>query len=219
MSAPDYIDGIREPLPAGERVLWQGAPRWQSIAVRGLHIRKVAVYFGVLLAWRVVSSLADGQSVGASLSGASMLAVVTLLGIGLIATLAWLSARTTIYAITTRRVMMRIGIALPIFVNLPFRGIEAVQMRRFKDGTADLPLQLQDDVRLAYLHLWPHARPWRVAHPQPMLRGLRDPEQVAALLRDALGDPEPALAQSVRVVPRAPRPAAARSDAPSTATA
>jgi hypothetical protein len=219
MSAPEYIRGIREPLPDGERVLWQGAPRWQSIAVRTLHLRKVALYFGVLLAWRLASSLADGQSFGAALAGAGSLAIVAVLGLALIATLAWLSARTTIYAITTRRVMLRIGIALPIFVNLPFRGIEAVQMRSYRDGTADLPLELQDDVRLAYLHLWPHARPWRVRHPQPMLRGVRDGQRVAAVLREALGDAEPAAVPAVRVVPRAPRPAPAHGEAASTVAA
>ena len=219
MSAPEYIRGIREPLPDGERVLWQGAPRWQSIAVRALHLRKVAVYFGVLLAWRLSSSLADGQSFAEALSGAGLLAAVAVLGVGLLATLAWLSARTTIYAITTRRLMLRIGIALPIFVNLPFRGIEGVQMRSFRDGTADLPLELQDDVRLAYLHLWPHARPWRVQHPQPRLRGVRQGQLVAAILREALGDAEPAAVPAVRVAPRAPRPVPAHGEAASTAAA
>lgn len=198
----DAIRGIREPLPEGERVLWQGAPHWWALAVRALHIRKVAVYFAALLVWRVAALLADGQSAAAALAGSTGLAVVAALGLGLLALIAWLCARTTIYAITTRRVMLRIGIALPIFVNLPFKGIEAAALRVFRDGSGDLPLQLQGGVRLAWLHLWPHVRPWRVAQPQPMLRGLRKPEQIAAILKDAIAaDASPAKTAQVLALP------------------
>jgi hypothetical protein len=181
-----YIEGIREPLPEGERVLWQGAPSWRALSVRAFHIRKVAIYFGLLLAWRLAASLSDGQTFTAALAASVGLVIVAAFGLGLLALLAWLSARTTIYAITSRRVMLRIGIALPIFVNLPFKGIDGAALRTFGDGTGDLPLQLEDDVRLAWLHLWPHARPWLLKQPQPMLRGLRDPQQVAAVLQGAI---------------------------------
>lgn len=214
----EFIRGIREPLPEGERVLWQGAPSMWGLAVRALHIRKVAIYFCVLLAWRVAASLADGQALAATAAGAAGLAAVAVLGLGLLALLAWLAARTTIYAITSRRVMLRIGIALPIFVNLPFRGIEAVALKAFGDGTGDLPLQLHGTVRLAYLHLWPHARPWRVAQPQPMLRAVRDPLAVAAILKDAIAADAPA-PRSAQVLTLTPRAVPVPREAPSSAAA
>lgn len=214
----ETIRGIREPLPVGERVLWQGAPSWRALAVRALHIRKVAVYFAVLLGWRIVAALADGQSLVTALVGSVGLLVVAALGLGLLALIAVLAARTTIYAITTRRVMLRIGIALPIFVNLPFKGIEAAALRVFGDGTGDLPLQLQDGVRLAWLHLWPHVRPWQVARPQPMLRGLREPERVAAILKEAIAaDTAPARTAQVLAMP--PRIVQVPHDVPTTAAA
>lgn len=214
----EFIRGIREPLPEGERVLWQGAPHWWALAVRALHIRKVAVYFGALLAWRLAALLADGQSLGSALAGCAGLAAVAALGLGLLALIAALAARTTIYAITTRRVMLRIGIALPIFVNLPFKGIETAALRVFRDGTGDLPLQLQDGVRLAWLHLWPHVRPWQVARPQPMLRGLAEPETVAAILKDAIAaDAAPARTAQVLAMP--PRIVQVPHDVPTTAAA
>ena len=52
--------GLPEPLPPGETVLWQGSPDWLLLARRAFHVRKVAVYFGLLLAWRVAGTLADG---------------------------------------------------------------------------------------------------------------------------------------------------------------
>jgi Bacterial PH domain len=214
----EYIRGIREPLPDGERVLWQGAPHWWALAVRAFHIRKVAVYFAALLAWRIAASLADGQTVAAALAGAMGLLAVAALGLGLLALLASLAARTTIYAITTRRVMLKIGIALPIFVNLPSKGIESAQLRTFRDGSGDLPLLLQGDVRLAYLHLWPHARPWQLAHPQPMLRGVRDPARVAAILQDALAADTP-VPRSAQVVPLPARVVSVPREAPTTVAA
>ena len=36
--------------------------------------------------------------------------------------------------------------------------------------------------RIAWLQLWPHARPWRLGKPQPMLRCVPQGAQVAKLL-------------------------------------
>ena len=41
--------GLPEPLPAGERILWQGAPDWRALAVHVFHVRKLAAYFAGIL--------------------------------------------------------------------------------------------------------------------------------------------------------------------------
>ena len=41
---------------------------------------------------------------------------------------------------------------------------------------------------IAYVHLWPHARPWHVRRTQPMLRALPDARLVASVLSAALAD-------------------------------
>lgn len=82
--------------------------------------------------------------------------------------------------------MMRIGIALPMTLNLPFSRIEGAALHVFADGSGDIPLRLGKGTRIAYLHLWPHARPWRVSEPQPMMRALANPSEVAALLAEAV---------------------------------
>ena len=183
---PAMIRGINEPLPPGEQVLWQGAPDWRSLARTALHIRTFALYFALMLGWRLTTSLADGQSFGEALLSCGPLAFLALVALGLMAGFAWLAARTTIYAITTERVVMRVGVAMPIFVNIPFSGIEAAALKAYGDGSGDIPLALKEDVRLAYLHLWPHARPWQMAHPQPMLRALPEASTVAHLLAERL---------------------------------
>ena len=101
--------------------------------------------------------------------------------------LAWLSARSTIYTITNKRLVMRIGIALPKCINLPLSMIGSADLRTYDDGTGDMPIALTGSQRLGYAQLWPHARPWRVAVAQPMLRAVPKAAEVADLMARAIG--------------------------------
>lgn len=211
MSEPARIRGIDEPLPDGERVLWEGAPAWGSLARHAFHVRKVAIYFAVLVAWRIVSGLADGESAGTVALAGLWFATLALAGVAVLAGLAWASARTSTYAITSRRVAMRIGVALPMTVNLPLHLIGGAALRRYRDGTGDIPLALRGDDRIAWLHLWPHVRPWRLARPEPMLRAVPDAERVARILAEAtaaVAEIAPAQAQPARPATPAPQPLA-----------
>lgn len=169
-------------LPRGEKVLWRGRPDWVSLTRHAFRGDLVAAYFVAMAGWNFV--VADGAAAGAA-------AALTTLGAGaasvaLLALLAWLSARTTLYLITSKRVVMKIGVALPAFFNLPFAQIESASIHRFADGSDDIPLALKDHQRLAYLHLWPHARPLKYAEPQPTLRSIPQASQAADILARAL---------------------------------
>ncbi|MGZ2821903.1 photosynthetic complex putative assembly protein PuhB, partial [Pseudomonas aeruginosa] len=85
----------------------------------------------------------------------------------LLVLLGYLAARTTVYTITSRRLVMRIGIALPMTLNLPFKVIASAAARINSDGTADIPITLVPPNRLAFLILWPHCRPWTLRRPEP----------------------------------------------------
>jgi Bacterial PH domain len=176
--------GLPERLPAGERLLWQGAPDWRVLAQRVFHFNKVALYFALLLGWRFADTLSDaGFEVAArSLAWPAPLAAI---GLGLLALLAWLNARATVYTLTDQRIVMRIGIVLTVAYNLPLVRIEGADLHPAGGGHHDIALTLERGTRIAWLHLWPHARPWRVAHPQPMLRALPDGQVVSALLARA----------------------------------
>jgi hypothetical protein len=209
----ERIAGIREDLPRGERVLWQGAPTWRSMALRAFHVREVAIYFLLLSTASCISALADGRPASTALLPAGL----GLLACALLMLLAWLTSRTTIYAITTGRVFLRIGIALPLSVNLPLRRIESADLALRADGSGDLALRTEPGAHLAWLHLWPHTRPWRVRRTEPMIRGIDGAEPVAHILAQALRgvheaaasserQPEPALAATaIRVTAPAPR--------------
>ena len=49
--------GLPSALPAGERVVWQGAPDWRSLAVHAFHVRKVAIYFALMLAVQAINQI------------------------------------------------------------------------------------------------------------------------------------------------------------------
>jgi len=180
---PQY--GLPEALPEGEHVLWQGAPDWKLLAVTRFHVRKVAVYFAVLLAARVASLMSDGMPLGAALSGTLVLGSLAVLALALLAYLAWYTARTTVYTLTNRRVVMRIGIALTISLNLPLKRVEGAALALFDGSRGDIALTLLPGNRVAYMHLWPHARRWRFSRPEPTLLCLPDAAAVAQRLTDA----------------------------------
>lgn len=181
---PQY--GLPEALPAGEKLLWQGSPQWQRLAVEVFHARKLAAYFAVILLLRAAFVVYDGGGAAAVLKSWAWLLPLAALAVGTMVMLARLTARTTVYSITDKRVVMRIGIVLTVAYNLPFKQIEAAGlMLRGADGHGDIPITLNKGERIAIMQLWPHARPWRLARPEPMLRGLANAAQVGQVLAQA----------------------------------
>lgn len=172
----DYANGLPGALPPGETILWQGAPNWRALARDAFHVRGVAIYFALL----AVVAVASGAP-----TGATMTVVVGAAGVALLHLLAWATARATIYTLTDKRIVFRIGVALPKCINLPLGVIDAVDANVRPDGTGDLPLHVKGAQRLGYAALWPHARPWQLAVPQPMLRAVPDAARVGALIARA----------------------------------
>lgn len=178
--------GLPSPLPAGERLLWRGAPDWRVLARRSFHAGKLAAYFAVLIGWRAISSLADGASLGTAAATTLWTVPLAALALGLVALLSWLMAINTVYTLTDRRVVMRVGVVLTVTFNLPLRRIETARLHALPGGAGDIALVLHPDDRIGYMHLWPHARPWHFTRTEPMLRALPDAAPVARLLADAL---------------------------------
>jgi Bacterial PH domain len=194
------VPGLPENLPEGEALLWQGAPSWTAIARHVYHAGAIAFYFAALIAWRLFAAHTDGGNMDIATASALWIAGVGAIALGLVCLIAWLTARTTIYSITSRRVVMRFGIAVPLTVNVPYKIIASAGLNTHRDHTGDIALKLTGTGKIAYFHLWPHARPWHVTATEPMLRCLPDPATVANILTQALRDANPA---SGRVVAKA----------------
>ena len=202
------------PLPAGERVIWQGKPTFKGLALRSFHIREVAIYFGVLLLWRLWSNWSHGLPPADAVISALWLMVPAASAITVLAALAWLFRRAACYTITSKRVLFQFGVALPMTMNIPLSRIGNAALKSYRDGSGDIPLRVSDDRRVSYVLLWPHVRPWALRAPEPMLSSIPDAADVAAKLSEVLaGQPGPsalALVQGRRsdfmVNPIAPSP-------------
>jgi hypothetical protein len=177
--------GLPEALPEGERLLWQGAPVVSELARRAFHLRKLAVYFALMIGTRIAAVLAEGGGIAQAMHDALLLGLLAAAGLAIVYVLAWLSARTTVYTITNRRVVMRIGIVLSVTFNLPLSRIATAGLHRYPAGTGDIPMQLENDERIAWLQVWPHVRPWRVKRTEPMLRCIADASAVSQVLAQA----------------------------------
>ena len=170
----------------GEALVWRGRPSWRHIACDALHVRGVGAYFALLFvldalqAWRKAIPLA--QAVHDSVP----LAVIALSSLAILCGFAVLVVRTTRYTITDKRVILHYGLALSATLAIPMTRIVTVAVAVDRDGTADIALQMKADSHLPYLKLWPHARPWSLRDPQPMLRGVPQGGAVAVLLTRAL---------------------------------
>lgn len=179
--------GLPEVLPAGEDVLWRGSPGWWGIATSVLHIRAVAVYFALLMIWSFAAALEDGRGLVASLRLAfGYLPIVTVTALAALVVIAQVISRTTVYTITSRRVVLRIGMALPMAINLPFARIESAAVKVRSDGSGDIALATLPGDSVSALFLWPHVRPLRLLRPQPMLRSVADAAGVGTILAQAL---------------------------------
>jgi len=180
------LPGLPAPLPEGERMVWRGAPDPLRLAVRACRLRWVAGYFGLLAAWQIASGLRNGAAladIGSTLSFTATLAAVTL---ALLALLGWVVAKNAVYTVTSRRIIIRHGVAMPMAINVPFATIEGAGQHTFTDGTADITFRLMPGSRVPHLLLWPHARPGRYWPTEPMLRAVPDGQRVARLVSEAL---------------------------------
>ena len=185
--AVEPIRGLPELLPPGEHIVWQGGPSWIVIAKNVFHIRAVAAYFVILMLWRgSVHAHGPGDLV-AALGSALSLLPISILGLGLLSLLAWLCARTSVYTVTNRRVVMRVGVALPTAINIPLSAVDSAGLRLDAQGAGDIVLRLNANDRVPYSTLWPHVRPWHFNKPQPLMIGIPDAQRVAGLLGELLG--------------------------------
>lgn len=182
----EVAPGLPAALPGGEKTLWQGKPDWKLLARSKFHLVKLALYFAIVLAAAQVVQLRAGETLAESLSGSAVYVLLALFVLALTAAFAWANARATVFTITSRRLIIRCGVALPLSVNLPFSKIDSVQLRELGAGYGDIAFRPTADIRASYVLLWPYVRPWRWGRVQPMIRAIPDVADVAAKLAAAL---------------------------------
>jgi hypothetical protein len=177
------IPGLPAELPPGERILWQGRPSWKALARSTFRVRWLGAYFLIFATTRVGLAVAQHETVSGSTLAPFGLGGLCL---GILYLVAWLNARATVYTVTSRRVVFRIGVAIPTTWNLPFARLASADLTVRRDGDGDIVLQLRRPDRVAWLHLWPHTQPWHLARARPTLRAIDEPHRVAEVLSQAI---------------------------------
>ncbi len=184
-------EGLPAPLPPGERLLWTGRPDWRRLARSAFHLRAVALWFALAGGASLALQAAEGASGPALLAAAASLALALALALGLLCLLAWVTARATRYTLTSRRLLLRTGVAFSAWLNLPLDKVASLDLRLHPDGCGDMPVTTTQPVGVGWFVLWPHAQPGHLRRPRPMLRAVPDAARVAALIATALAQVSP----------------------------
>lgn len=201
----EHAPGLPAPLPPGEELLWQGRPDAWRLCVESLAVRWVIGYFALLALWRIGASAAS-MPLGTAVATALPLVVLCAAAVGLLWGFSWLQARAAVYTVTSERVILRIGAALQVTLQIPYRQMVNAALDLRSDGTGTIAFEQKPDggAQLSYLVLWPHVRPWHMRAPQPAFRAIPGAEHVAEIVAEAA---EAALARPT--IARAPTPMAA----------
>lgn len=176
--------GLPERLPSDEFIVWQGSPDVGTLASSAFHIKKLAIYFILLNLACAWPALEAGAGAMAVLQAIKWIAPLTLIGLASVWMLAYTTARTTAYTLTNKRVVMRLGIVLTVSFNLPLKQIASADVRLLDGGFGDITLSLEGSDRIAWVHLWPSVRPWKITKPEPTLRAIPQVQEVSLKLRE-----------------------------------
>ncbi|MEL6995222.1 MAG: photosynthetic complex putative assembly protein PuhB [Pseudomonadota bacterium] len=176
--------GLPEKLPEGETILWQGRPDGWALTRDALNLNWVLGYFALIALWRAVS-LTDQLTFALGLLAALPLMVIGLGVAAVLLLIGTIQARATTYTITDKRVVMRIGAALTLTLNLPYSQVLSADLQQHRKGRGTIALALKERTKIGFLICWPHARPWHFRDPQPALRCIPDAKRVARILAEA----------------------------------
>jgi hypothetical protein len=171
-------------LPDGERMLWQGKPSAAAFLKQIFHLNLIVAYVGLLLGWCLITGAQSGHLGDAALA-ALRFAGLSGVALALFGVLSWCLSWSTTYTITSARVVMEYGFALPKSVSIPFASVDGASLRQ-AGAAGDLVLELRQGEKVSYLLMWPHVRPGSVMRAQPMLRALADVQAPASILSRAL---------------------------------
>jgi hypothetical protein len=171
--------GLPEDLPRNEFIVWQGRPNWRQLAIEAFHVRKIAIYFALMVVWQWISLLESNTAGMDMLKQLGTSIGLALLALAVLSWSAYWSAQATMYTLTNKRIIMRIGIVLSLTFNLPLKKITACDLQLLSKQTGNIALGIATDSPIGWLNLWPHVRAWRVASPQPTLRCVPQAESLA----------------------------------------
>ena len=145
-AAPLNNANLAERLPEDEILIWQGRPGAKAIAIRAMYLWYVVAYLLGLALLRTGYLVMGDAPVSEWSALLAWQLLASLFVVGIILGLAALYARSTIYTLTNRRVILRTGAAVPIHVNFPLEQIASADLKVFSDGTGDIGNLRTEDI-------------------------------------------------------------------------
>lgn len=180
------VRGLPEQLPEGEKILWQGSPSGLALAFGAFRLRWIIGYFVVMTLFRTANLTASDAAPAALTEAVTSSLIFCAVATAIVLGLAWSMSRAAVFTITNHRVVLRYGVAIRKYVNVPFSKMGAAQLSRKSARVGDISFKVTGPGKPPYLHLWPFARPLKFSDPQPMMRGIKEPDMVAETLARAV---------------------------------
>lgn len=190
--------GLPQPLPEGEDILYQGSADPRALILAAMHVRAVAFYIGAVIMVRSVIGAGGGESFAVLIERAAEFLALGGVAVGILSLLGWWMAKRSVFTITNRRVVIRHGIAIRKYINIPFDGITSVDLKPLGRGTGNIALKSEGRQAVPYFHLWPFASPMRFTKTIPVLRALPKVDEVAPILVDAIRAAAPSRVEVAR---------------------
>jgi hypothetical protein len=182
--ATEPLKGLPEQLPDDERIIWQGSPLAYQLAVDAFWFRPVAIYFTLLVLARFYFSWTQ-FGIEAAFVHIIPFVVAQVLCLAVLYFMAWATSRGTVYTLTNKRVVMRIGLLYTIHLNLPFVKIANASLKKKRNGSGSVVFEILGKTTVSYFAIWPHVRPWKMRVTQPAFRSIANAEEVAQIFAQA----------------------------------
>ena len=152
MSQDDFafepIRGLPERPPEGEVILWQGQPNWLRLTVDH-QFWWVLAYFIFLFVWRFIS-VSDLMPIDQALLVSFPFLALALIVALLLLLIGFIQAKATVYTITNKRIVMRIGAALTLTLNLPFTEIENAAIASSSKNFGSIAIDTKNDAKFSF---------------------------------------------------------------------
>ena len=145
--------GLPGPLPPGEEMVWQGVPNWRNLARNMFYTRWIGAYFGIIALALGMMTRFDEGSLETAIVTAIPVVFFGVLTVCILSLLAWIGARATIYTITNRRIIMRVGAAFTKFIDIPFNVIESVGLKVTHSGFGNISIKLKPGNNIPYFFI------------------------------------------------------------------
>ena len=171
-------------IPEDEEVLWHGRPDFRRFSLSALGLRYLMLY---LLIVSLTTFFSNFGNLSLFLFLQMMfpyiicccLAAIILVMIGISQVI------PIVYVITSKRIIIKSGLALIFMLNVPFDKIANIDKKTFSDGCGDISFKFMGNKRIPFFAGWPSVRPWYFNNPEPTFRCIPDVDVVAFKLANA----------------------------------